>query len=389
MNSLKSWRISKHVKGYGPAMGATSHWEVMRAGLGVCFALGIATSLVRALSPTPEYGLFLIAPFGATAILIFAIPTSPLAQPWSALVGNTVSALTGVLVVRVLPEFPFQIPLAVSLAVFAMFTLRAFHPPAGAIAMTVPIYPSLVETFGYRFAITPVATVTLLLILTGVLYGFLSRNPYPNKHNFRSRNELGPGDKISLNDETAIKIPRHYRQSLNLDAGNLASVFGGAEQKNEASKSRKLTASDFMSTKLICVGVDDSLTTVTTAFRKNNVTSIPVIDLEGRFKGVIHQSKIFSEEAGFLSRGLSMTSKTPKKPCRKEGELKDRAEQVMTKSGLTATPSTHLSLLLLVLAEKGVQSIPIVENGQIVGIVTQTDILAGLVRLFVIQRGDL
>lgn len=73
---------------------------------------------------------WLIAPMGASAVLLFAAPASPLAQPWSILVGNGVSALMGVLSASLVADPAQAAALAVMLAIAAMLLTRSLHPPA-------------------------------------------------------------------------------------------------------------------------------------------------------------------------------------------------------------------------------------------------------------------
>lgn len=74
---------------------------------------------------------WLIAPMGASAVLLFAAPASPLAQPWSILVGNSVSALMGVISASWIPDLALASAVAVMLAIAAMFMTRSLHPPGG------------------------------------------------------------------------------------------------------------------------------------------------------------------------------------------------------------------------------------------------------------------
>ena len=86
-----------------PAIPASTHKEAIRAGLGALIGLGIA-GFVLSFFDLHAAGLYLIAPFGASSVLLFAVPNSPLAQPWSAIVGNSVAALAGVAVCYVIPD---------------------------------------------------------------------------------------------------------------------------------------------------------------------------------------------------------------------------------------------------------------------------------------------
>src|SRR5882762_3777812 len=78
---------------------------------------------------------WLVAPIGASAVLVFGVPGSPMAQPWAVVGGNTVSALAGIVCVLAFGSGPGVAALAVGLAIAAMFTLRCLHPPGGACAL--------------------------------------------------------------------------------------------------------------------------------------------------------------------------------------------------------------------------------------------------------------
>src|SRR5574341_1509331 len=90
--------IRRVVRSLGPAIPVGNPKEALRAGLGALIGLVVAGAFVLAASADIHLGLFLIAPFGASAVLIFAVPSSPLAQPWSAVVGNTASAFVAIVV---------------------------------------------------------------------------------------------------------------------------------------------------------------------------------------------------------------------------------------------------------------------------------------------------
>ncbi len=151
----------------------------MRAGLGAFIGLSLAGAFV--LSPTIDLhlGLYLVAPFGATSVLLFAVPNSPLAQPWSAMVGNVVAALIAVAVCIVIDDPILRIALAVGFAITATSLCRALHPPAGAVAMTAAMSPDAVRELGFLFAIMPIGIGTLVLVIIAIIYGRLTGRHYP------------------------------------------------------------------------------------------------------------------------------------------------------------------------------------------------------------------
>ena len=119
---------------------------VLGAVLGVLFAAGVSLWI------SPEPALWLIAPIGASAVLVFTAPASPLAQPWPVVAGNTVSALVGVACAHLLPLPLLAAALAVGLAISIMMLLRCLHPPGGAVALLMV----LMHEQSWSFVLFPV-----------------------------------------------------------------------------------------------------------------------------------------------------------------------------------------------------------------------------------------
>jgi CBS domain-containing membrane protein len=103
----------------------------------------------------------LVAPIGASAVLVFAVPASPLAQPWSVVGGNVVSALVGVTAARFVPIPYLAVGFAVGGAILAMSLLRCLHPPGGAASLTAVIGGPAVVGAGYAFPFVPSGSTRL------------------------------------------------------------------------------------------------------------------------------------------------------------------------------------------------------------------------------------
>jgi CBS domain-containing membrane protein len=151
------------------------------AALGSSLAIA-ATALLSALLlhnlvPLP----WLVAPMGASAVLVFAMPASPLAQPWPVVGGNVVSALVGVATAHLVPVPDLAAGLAVGGAILAMSLLRCLHPPGGAAALTAVIGGPAVLHAGFAFPFVPVGINALILVLTGVIYHKTSGHSYPHR----------------------------------------------------------------------------------------------------------------------------------------------------------------------------------------------------------------
>jgi CBS domain-containing membrane protein len=111
-----------------PALLAIDRAERWRVVCGAGLGIALVTLISRAWAPGA--GLpWLVAPIGASAVLAFALPASPLAQSWAVLGGNGVSALVGVACVHLLPGVAWAAPAAVALAIAAMLGARCLHPP--------------------------------------------------------------------------------------------------------------------------------------------------------------------------------------------------------------------------------------------------------------------
>ena len=142
--------------------------------------VGVALTGVLARLALGQLTLMLAAPLGASAVLLFAVPASPLAQPWSILGGNTVSALVGVTMAMVIPDPMIAGAFAVAFSIAIMSLARCLHPPGGAIALTAVIGGKAVTELGFLYALTPVALDCALLIAAGWLFHRVSGHSYPH-----------------------------------------------------------------------------------------------------------------------------------------------------------------------------------------------------------------
>ncbi|MFP4495647.1 MAG: HPP family protein [Halochromatium sp.] len=135
-----------------------------------------AAAWLDALGLTATDGLLLIGSFGASAVLLYGAPRSPLAQPRNLLGGHALSALIGVSAWLLLgPVLPWlAAALAVSTAIAAMHLTRTLHPPGGATALIAVIGSEQVHAMGYLFALLPVTLGALLMLLVALLVNNLS-----------------------------------------------------------------------------------------------------------------------------------------------------------------------------------------------------------------------
>lgn len=143
---------------------------------------GIAvTGLVSALATGHDpHAPFIAAPIGASAVIVFAIPASPLAQPWPVVGGNTLSPLCGIAMGWLIGEPVWVAGPAVALALLVMSLTRTLHPPGGAMALISVIGGPTVTKLGLSFAALPVLVNSLLLVTLAWLFHRMSGHSYPH-----------------------------------------------------------------------------------------------------------------------------------------------------------------------------------------------------------------
>ena len=146
-------------------------------GAGLAIALAAYVSLLALGTAAP----FLVASIGASAVLAFAVPASPLAQPRAVLGGNVVSAAVGVLVAKFIPDPVFAMGLAAGLAIYAMHKLKCLHPPGGAVALIAVMGGAPVHDMGFAFVLAPVGFNSLLLLGIAWAFNNLAGSPYPHR----------------------------------------------------------------------------------------------------------------------------------------------------------------------------------------------------------------
>ncbi|MFS0773132.1 HPP family protein [Sphingomonas sp. 1P08PE] len=145
-------------------------------------AIGIALTIVvcAGLPLTAADLPIIVAPLGASAVLVFAVPSSPLAQPWPVLGGNVVSTLVGVATFDLIPNLTLAAGVAVGAAILVMSLLRCLHPPGGAAALTAVIGSQGIHAAGYSFAFAPVGINSVALVSIAMFLHRATARTYPH-----------------------------------------------------------------------------------------------------------------------------------------------------------------------------------------------------------------
>lgn len=154
-------------------LGIPNHRVSVREHFAAIFTSGFGIAFVAAISlssqPLFHHSIWLVASMGATAVLVFALPHGPLSQPWAVLMGHTVSAMTGVVIVKLVGGTVFAAAFAVALAIGVMHLLRCIHPPGGATALSAVMLANQGVTPDWSYVFTPVLINALLIVVCAVL----------------------------------------------------------------------------------------------------------------------------------------------------------------------------------------------------------------------------
>ena len=139
----------------------------------------ITIGFLTVLTYKTSYGIFLIASFGSTMVLLYGYPESPFAQPKNIILGHFLTALIGIVFLNFVPLPIFlNIPLAVGFGVMFMILFKVTHPPAGGNPIIV-----IIGSVSYDYLINPIILGALIVILFGlVLNRFVLRKKYPKNN---------------------------------------------------------------------------------------------------------------------------------------------------------------------------------------------------------------
>ena len=146
--------------------------ESLLAGLFSIITIGALTYLTY----KTTFGLFLVASFGSTMVLLYGYPESPFAQPKNIFFGHLVTALIGILVLNFIPLPLFIIiPIAVGLGVGLMILLNVTHPPAGGNPIIV-----IIGSVSYDYLLNPIIFGSIIVMAFGIIINrFILKKKYP------------------------------------------------------------------------------------------------------------------------------------------------------------------------------------------------------------------
>ena len=318
----------------------------------------VATGLLcGVLAGTGAAHPLLVAPMGASAVLLFAVPASPLAQPWSILGGNVLSALVGIAVALAVPNATVAAGLGVGLAIAVMSLARCLHPPGGAVALSAVLGGAAGSAHPFMFALYPVGLNSLLLILAGLAFHRMSGHSYPHRakltESTHGTQDSAPLSRSGVTPKDIDAALEGFGDTLDINRDDLLQLFELAGLNAAERQVEQLSCNDIMSRDVITIAATAPVEEAHKLLRARHLRALPVEDASGQLVGVITWPDL-DKQGAFASEIMAPA---------------DTAH-------LTAPAAT----LLAPLANGHGHEVMIVDdNMQLQGIVTQTDIIASLI----------
>ncbi|MBG6569960.1 HPP family protein [Pseudomonas aeruginosa] len=380
MNDSPSTAVRTWLKGFRPLTLNARPRDCLRAGLGACIGALAAVFACQALFGS-ELALRLAAPLGASAVLLFALASSPLAQPWAMLGGNLVAALVGGLSAYWFGHDLAPALVGMALGMLLMFALRCLHPPSCALALSVALNPSLSE-LGID-VVWPILLSTLVLIGCALLYNNLMRSPYPRPYqspraNLHGTRDLAPSARTDFSARDLDQALQDFGEYVDITRDDLERLIHHTERYALRRRMGELTAARIMSRDVQTASTETFIDDAWKQLQEHRLKALPVLDEHRRLAGIVTQSDLLKH---FRPDGS---------PFKRLRFLRGtKLKTIMTTPVVCVQADTHAVELVSLLSDEGLHCLPVLnEAGYLVGIVSQTDLIAALYRNWLQHLGQ-
>lgn len=322
-----------------------------------------------------EITLSLVAPIGASAVLLFVTSATPLAHPWSILAGNILAACVGVLCALYIVEPALRSAAAVCLAIVSMLALRCLHPPSCALALAVALSPTL-TALGFEVLI-PITSQSLLLLGIALIFNNLTGTAYPRvavapQENIHNTADSLPIARTGFNEDDLDQALNEFGTYVDIRREDLEDLLRLTEEHTFKRRTDHLTAVSIMSRDLRTGHPEMPIEEAWIRLKEHRLKALPIVDQHRRLVGIvtlIDLLKYFELDAP-ISRFHRLRYLRNK-----------RLKHIMTTPVISVNFDTPLIDLVTLLTDRGLHYMPVIdEHRQLAGIITQTDLIAALYR---------
>lgn len=327
----------------------------------------------------------LTASMGASALLLFVVPHSPLAQPWPLVAGHLLSAAVGLFCGRYFVSPAVAEAVAVAAAILLMSLTRSLHPPGAATALMAAGHNTGIQALGYAFLLLPVLVNVLVLLVLALLINNLAGHRYPAPLFASDPHHTGnalPSERLNFRHADLEQALAEMNAFVDVSTADLEDIYQRAEMHAYRRKFGEVTCRDIMSGHVISVQYGTELEDAWALLRAHEIKALPVVDRAQRVIGIITLTDFLiradlDTHAGFAQKLKRFIRRTADVTSHKP----EAVGQIMTHPVFTLTQDTHIVELVPLLSDQGRHHVPIVDSERkLVGMVSQSDLIGALYR---------
>ncbi|MBD1572597.1 CBS domain-containing protein [Vibrio sp. S17_S38] len=330
----------------------------------------------------PNAALVLLGSMGASAVIIFALPSSPLAKPWSFVAGHTIAAVLGISMTMVISDFALLASLTIAIILMLMYIFECMHPPAAATAL-VPVIASRNIDVGYDLLIPVMLNVVVFLLVSLILNRWVLRRKLsvlPEKFDpVHLHNDQSPLKRLGLQQEDLMQAINSFDTVLAVSEQGLEQIYQQAQRHAYQRRSGEILSRDIMSQDLITINQDASLGQAWKLLHKHKISMLPVVNEQQELLGVISSVDFLKNltvpsYSGLLKHLSGMLVKRKHKK-----EVNNRVQDLMVTDVIAVKDTDHIVALVPLLSDIGLHHIPVLDDKQkLCGIITQSDLIGAL-----------
>ena len=331
---------------------------------GIGALLGLALSSLISWWVLGDINAWYIAPMGASSVLLFAVPASPLAQPWNMVVGNSIAGMIGVTCALYIPNLTEAFSVAVGLSIILMMTTDSLHPPSGAVAITAVLGGDVVHQLGYHFIFYPVLLNSLLLLVIAIGFNRLLGKQYPNVAQINQRSkDPTPTQKVTIQPQDIQDVLEHQTELLDISEYDLQKIILEAQEIANSRSINHYVCQDIMTKDVIVLHGEDDIHEALDKFKHVNLMSLPVVNAQEILVGTL----ALYEVVEWFKRAAD-----PK------ATWEHRVRHIMNPKVVTVQPLQPIQDLVPYFVERSFNYIPVVDKQHLVGIISRADMIAVL-----------
>ncbi len=355
--------------------------EALRAACGAFLAI-MLVMLIGQLLVGQSTTTTLIGALGASSVLAFLTPGTPLAHPWSLLSGNLLAAALAITAGYWIDDNLLRLGATLASCMLCLLALRCLHPPSCALAVTISLNDALVQQWGYSL-LGPVALYSLLLLAAALVYNNLTgqrypRQPLPTQRNRHLTSDLPSWQRTQLQEQDLQQALHEFGRYVDVRIEDLVELLQLTEQQAFSRMSSNLTAASIMSRDVVTAGPQMSIEFAWAMLAKHKLEALPVVDAERKLVGIVTLVDFLNQKsfARMPRRRWNLTRGSRRRPL----------ERIMTSPVVSAREHTCVMELVLLLSRHSLHHLPVVDDHQqVIGIISQTDLINALYRLL-LQR---